>query len=89
MLKLYRHKLFIKDLKRINFTNTQYEKYINYLSRLINDDPLPPESRDHLLIGKSKGFREFHIGGDLVVIYKIKNEALNLVRIGSHSQLFE
>ena len=55
----------------------------------MNEDPLPPESRDHLLIGKSKGFREFHVGGDLMVIYKIKNEALNLVRIGSHSQLFE
>jgi uncharacterized beta-barrel protein YwiB (DUF1934 family) len=50
---------------------------------------LPPESRDHLLIGKSKSFRELHIGGDLVVIYKIKNEALSLIRIGSHSQLFE
>lgn len=33
-------------------------------------------------------FREFHISGDVLVIYRIEGESVKLVRIGSHSQLF-
>ncbi|HRF56118.1 MAG TPA: type II toxin-antitoxin system mRNA interferase toxin, RelE/StbE family [Campylobacterales bacterium] len=38
--------------------------------------------------GEWSDFREFHIGGNLLVIYKIQGKTLNLLRIGSHSQLF-
>ena len=88
MLNLQRHKVFVKDAKKITFTNTQYEKYIKYLFMLLNEKPPPAGSRDHPLTGRFTGFREFHIGGDLVVIYKIKANVLQLIRLGSHSQLF-
>ena len=89
MLELKRHKQFKKDMDRIELTDTQYAKFINYISALLNGDNLPPEARDHPLIGNWKGFREFHIGGDLIVIYKKEDNKLILVRIGTHSQLFK
>jgi len=59
LLNLQRHKVFVKDVRKITFTNTQYEKYIKYLSMLLNEKPLPAGSSDHLLTGRFTGFREF------------------------------
>ena len=84
MLTLKRHKQFTKDLKRVKLTDKQFEKLIRFVSLL-----LPPEAKDHPLLGEWKDFREFHLGGDLLVIYRIEGEELTLVRIGSHNQLFE
>ena len=89
MLNLKRHKQFKKDLKRVNLTDKQFEKFIKYISLLLRGEPLPPEAKDHPLIGDWKDFREFHLGGDLLVIYKIDGNDLILVRIGTHNQLFE
>jgi mRNA interferase YafQ len=91
MLEIERGRFFKKDEKKIKLTDTQFQKYILYLSILINRQALPKEANDHSLTGEWKDFREFHIGGDLVVIYRIdeKNNILQLIRIGSHSQLFK
>jgi len=71
VLNLKRHKQFKKDLKKVNLTDKQFEKLIRYVSLLLENKPLPPEAKDHPLIGNWKDFREFHLGGDLLVIYKI------------------
>jgi mRNA interferase YafQ len=91
MFEIERGRFFKKDEKKIKFTDTQFQKYILYLSMLINEQPLPQEAKDHSLTGEWKDCREFHIGGDLIVIYRIdkKNNVLQLIRIGSHSQLFK
>ncbi len=89
MLKIKRHKQFIKDLAKCKINDQQYTKLILYLSILINKQPLPKEAKDHNLKGDFIGFRECHISGDLLLIYKIENNTLNLVRIGTHSQLFK
>ncbi len=89
MLTLKRHKQFKKDLKKVKLTDKQFEKLIKYISLLLEEKSLPPEAKDHPLVGKWKDFREFHLGGDLLVIYKIEGKSLILVRIGTHNQLFE
>ena len=89
MLKIKRHKLFIKDFKNTNLSDKHFEKYILYLAKLIEEKPLPPEALDHALKGGYSDCREFHISGDLLVVYMIKDGILNLIRIGSHSQLFK
>ena len=55
-----------------------------------NGDPLPPEYRDHALIGNYQGVRECHIRPDWLLIYKINENVLvlELLRTGSHSDLF-
>jgi len=88
MLKVERHKQYIKDLKKIKFSDKHYEKYIVYLSNLIQKKSLPPEALEHPLRGDYTGYREFHISGDLLVIYMIEEDTLKLIRIGTHSELF-
>ena len=89
MLKLFRTKTFLKDYKKAKLSDQHYSKYIQYLSLLLKEQVLPQEALDHALKGEYKSFREFHISGDMLIIYIIEDEYLKLVRIGTHSQLFE
>ncbi len=58
------------------------------VSRLAADKPLPQRYRDHRLAGEWKDHRDCHIKPDLVLIYrKPDDETLDLVRLGSHSEL--
>ncbi len=61
MINLERTKTFIKDISRIKFTDTQYSKYILYVGKLLQEEALPYEARDHHLVGNWGTFREFHI----------------------------
>ena len=89
MLKVKRHKLFVKELRNAKLSDQHFSKYIVYLSKLIEEKPLPTEALDHPLKGDYKDCREFHISGDVLVIYFIVDDTLNLIRIGTHSQLFK
>ncbi|MDH2436624.1 type II toxin-antitoxin system YafQ family toxin [Pokkaliibacter sp. MBI-7] len=52
------------------------------------DQALEPRHRDHALTGNWNDHRDCHIKPDLVLIYrKLNNEVLQLVRLGSHSEL--
>jgi len=55
---------------------------------LASDAPLPPRFFDHALAGEWSDHRDCHIRPDLVLIYrKPDGETLDLVRLGSHSEL--
>ncbi len=89
MLKVKRHKLFIKEFRNAKLSDQHFSKYIVYLAKLIEEQALPEEALDHALKGEYKDCREFHISGDLLVIYFVVEDTLNLIRMGSHSQLFK
>ena len=89
MLKLFRAKTFLKDYRKVKFTDKTYLKYVVFVSTLLKEENLPKESLDHSLKRSYRDFREFHISGDLLVIYSIEEETLKLIRIGSHSELFD
>jgi mRNA interferase YafQ len=56
---------------------------------LAEDNPLPLRHNDHPLSGNWKDHRDCHIRPDLVLIYRKPDlETLELVRLGSHSELF-
>jgi mRNA interferase YafQ len=58
------------------------------ISLLVTDSPLPEKFRDHPLTGEWTDHRDCHIKPDLVLIYRIPNaDSLELVRLGSHSEL--
>ena len=58
------------------------------LTALAQDEPLEPRHRDHALTGDWKDHRDCHVRPDLVLIYrKPDDETLQLVRLGSHSEL--
>jgi len=88
-MELFRAKTFKKDYRKVKMSDKQYSKHIKYLSLLLEGKALPFEARDHSLIGNYSGFREFHIGGDLLVVYYIEDDIIRLTRIGTHSQIFK
>lgn len=57
---------------------------------LAEDEPLPPEKRDHNLSGSWNGYRECHVQPDFLLIYKKDNEnnSIRFERVGTHSELF-
>ena len=58
------------------------------LTLLQTDQPLPDKLRDHALNNEWKDCRDCHIRPDLVRIYsKPDDETLQLIRLGSHSEL--
>lgn len=55
---------------------------------LKNDQPLGQKHRDHALTGAWKDCRDRHVRPDLVLIYRKPDaNVLQLVRLGSHSEL--
>ena len=58
------------------------------IAMLAADEALPARFHDHALAGRWRDFRDCHIRPDLVLIYrKPDGETLELVRLGSHSDL--
>lgn len=59
------------------------------LDLLATDEPLPAKHRDHVLTGNWNDHRECHVKPGLLLIYRRPDdEVLQLVRLGSHSELF-
>ncbi|TAN71892.1 MAG: type II toxin-antitoxin system YafQ family toxin [Magnetospirillum sp.] len=61
---------------------------VEVVSKLVADEPLEERHHDHALTGNWKDHRDCHIKPDLVLIYRHPDEeTLDLVRLGSHSEL--
>jgi mRNA interferase YafQ len=59
------------------------------VSLLSDNKPLPERNRDHSLGGNWQDHRECRLKPDLLLIYrKPVPDVLQLVRLGSHSELF-
>jgi mRNA interferase YafQ len=58
------------------------------LDLLLSDEPLPARFVDHALSGDWADHRDCHIRPDLILIYRKPDaQTLELIRLGSHSQL--
>ena len=91
MRRIERTKAFKKDFQRA--VATPKHRDLNnllpaVLTLLASDTPLPAKYVDHPLRGEWQDFRDCHVKPDLVLIYrKIGTDILQLVRLGSHSEL--
>jgi len=88
MLDIFRTSGFKSDFKKLSVDDKERLKAL--LVHLIAFEVLEEKYRNHLLLGNYKGCFECHLKPDLLLIYKIDNDLneLQLVRIGSHSELF-
>ena len=83
---------FKRDVKRLR-ASPRYRDVGGLLAdvlRLLSADvPLPAQFKDHPLSGEWRGARDCHVKFDLVLIYRKQGHAiLELMRLGSHSELF-
>ncbi len=90
-----RTKEFKKDWERLVQSGRYDMKQLKAVMLLLieNTAPLGPEWRDHGLSGNWLNYRECHIGGDFLLIYKLDNsdgdQRIIFVRTGTHAELFE
>jgi mRNA interferase YafQ len=64
------------------------EELSKIVELLASDTPLPQRNVDHPLSGEWKDHRDCHIRPDLIPIYRKPDAgSLDLVRLGSHSEL--
>lgn len=49
---------------------------------------LPAQNREHSLTGNWAGYQECHILPDWLLIYRVEGNELQLVRTGTHADLF-
>ncbi|HEV7369873.1 type II toxin-antitoxin system YafQ family toxin [Arenibaculum sp.] len=90
MRSIERTTQFKRDYKREKRTNARLDEILMpVITMLRGDEELPERLRDHSLGGTWKGFRDCHVKPDLVLIYARNDSMLTLVRLGSHSELFE
>ncbi|WEV58937.1 type II toxin-antitoxin system YafQ family toxin [Bifidobacterium sp. ESL0728] len=89
---VFRTSQFKRDFKALVRKHYNPETMRAAVSALMgqNKDLLRTKYRDHPLTGEWKGYREIHLEGDWLVIYRIKKTELQLVltRTGSHDDLF-
>lgn len=79
----------MRDYKRIRNNPNKVEKLNQILKILANEEPIPQENNPHMLSGNYKGYMECHIESDFLLIWFDPNtDQIDLVRLGSHSELF-
>lgn len=93
MYLIKKTKVFEKSYKKIKnsgIKQSTLEDLFYVVNSLSCGKNLAVSYKDHKLNGKHENYRECHIKGDLLLIYKIEKQNLILVlaNIGSHSQLF-
>ena len=91
MLKIVRSNQFKKDVKLLSRSGSKdMSKLREVIVTLVNEEQLDKKHRNHPLVNNWKGCLECHIGPDWLLIYRVSREKkeLELVRTGSHSELF-
>jgi len=88
MYEIFRTTSFKKDYKKLS--NKEKKLLRPVVEILVEGKKLDDELKDHKLIGNYLGCRECHVQPDLLLIYRIDNDILELalVRVGNHSKLF-
>jgi mRNA interferase YafQ len=93
MRRIERSTAFKRDYSRVKAMSRYRdvdERLIAVLEFLVADRSLSPRNRDHALAGNWAGYRDCHLWPDLLLIYaKPSADVLRLVRLGSHTDLFD
>ena len=81
---------FKKDFKLAQKRGLPMQELKGIIQKLAAGETLEAKHRDHALSGNYAVFRECHIRPDWLLIYRINDDALELLahRTGTHSDLF-
>jgi mRNA interferase YafQ len=79
---------FKRDVRLAEKRGKDMAKLRELILPLAGETPLPPRYKDHPLSGEWKHHRDSHIEPDWLLLYKIDDNDLYLVRTGTHADLF-
>ncbi|MBA4417779.1 MAG: type II toxin-antitoxin system mRNA interferase toxin, RelE/StbE family [Syntrophus sp. (in: bacteria)] len=89
MKKVSQTRQFSRDISRMWKRGKDLGKLQEIVKLLAEETPLPPNHRDHPLIGQCQPSRDCHIEADWILIYTTDKDSLRLERTGTHSDLFK
>ena len=82
---------FDKDLGKAKRESRVDVEELLTVIRLLSSGDVPPEVlraySDHRLRGRWEECQDIHIDEDLILVYKIEDNALKLVRLATHEEL--
>lgn len=90
--ELIRSSEFKRSFKRYLRRRIDFEKDLeNIINTLLNNKQIPAKYKDHKLANCKdfKDCRELHIKPDLLMVYRFSEASVELIQLGSHSELFE
>ena len=87
-MKIRQSTQFRRDVKRLDPQGLELSELKAVIEILAAKQPLSVGYRDHSLSGNWRGYRECHIQPDWLLIHKMTDEELQLLRTGSHAELF-
>jgi mRNA interferase YafQ len=79
---------FERDLRRVNKRGKDLDKLETIMNTLQAQEKLPARCRPHPLRGIWAGHWDCHVEPDWLLLYRLTDEALILVRTGSYAELF-
>ena len=79
---------FEKDFKRVRRQGKDVDKLEAIVDLLQAEQPLPPQCHPHALRGSWAGHWDCHVAPDWLLLYRLTETELVLVRTGSHAELF-
>ena len=87
-MRLQTTRRFERDLTRARRRGKNLEKLWAVVERLMEGQSLDARHRPHRLSGDWASFWECHLEPDWLLVWNLREDALVLVRTGSHSDLF-
>lgn len=79
-----------KDLKKYRNNLQLMKALFDVLDKLQKGEVIPNKYKPHELAGNYKGCMECHVGNDFLLIWiDTTSDMVNIIRIGSHSELFK
>lgn len=80
---------FKKSFKKLHLKNNDEAIFIDVVSKLLNGIALDEKYKDHFLKGNYEQYKECHLKPDLLLIYRVYRDEVQLIDIGSHNELFD
>ena len=89
MKRIFPSGQYKKDLKHYLHQPKKLAALAEIIDLLAQEQPVPAKYKPHLLLGQYRGCMECHVQGDFLLIWVDRvNNIIELVRLGTHSELF-
>lgn len=89
MKRIFPSTQYKKDYKRYRNNPLKMKALAEIIDLLANEQPIPAQYKPHMLHGDYKGCMECHVQGDFLLVgFDEARDVIELVRLGSHSELF-